>query len=306
MDGDGWDGTARPALSLVVSTVGRPEALERLLRSLALEADNGADFELVVVDQDPEQRSLDVLHALEPPFPWQHLTSGRGVSVGRNTGLQAARGEVIGFPDDNCWFTGATLRALDRLFAARPELDIVCGRQLTEDGRPSMLRWARTARPVTKANHHRTSIASTIFMRRRALRGIPWFDEDLGVGTSTWFGACEESDLLLRAVANGAPAWYDPAVVVLQDDPRDAISPEYRTKMLRYGCGQGRLWRLHRLPPTHVASLLGRKLAKVGLLVLRRRFEGAWAEVAWVHGALCGLAGRPPRQFASMPSSTRS
>ncbi len=317
MHGDGIDGAQRPAISLVVSTIGRPEALGRLLASLLDEFDElggprgpgvaaagGVELELVVVDQDPQQRCLAVLQAAGLPFPWRHLTSGLGASVGRNVGLAAARGAIIGFPDDNAWFTGRTLASVLAVFAARPELGIVCGRQLTADGHPSMLRWAPTARAVTRANHHRTSIASTMFLRRRALEAIPWFNEDLGVGTATWYGACEESDLLLRAIYAGAPAWYEPDIVVLQDDPRDEPTPEFRTKMLRYGCGQGRLWRLHRVRAPHVAALLGRKVVKVLQLLARRQVAGAGDELAWIHGALCGLVDRPPRAFAGRPTTS--
>lgn len=286
---------AEPLISLVVSTVGRPFELARLLDSLAREIDCAPSFEIILVDQEPAQRSLRVLHTADANLRWTYLTSGRGVSVGRNVGLARARGEIIGFPDDNCWYTGSTLRSVYQTFEQRPEIDVVCGRQVTESGRNSMLRWAKWSRRVTRTNHHRTSIASTMFMKREVLEGIPPFDEELGTGTSTIYGACEESDLLLRALRSGARAWYERRVIIHQEDTRyTSIDSDYRAKMLRYGCGQGRLWRTHGFPRLNVAVLVVRKFVKIMLLFLRGKRRAVEAEYAWLRGVAAGLTAVPP------------
>ena len=158
-----------PRISLVVSTVGRPEALERLLRSLKEETAESLAAELVVVDQSPDGCCLPVLtgyaHDGRESISWIYVRSSIGVSKGRNIGLALATGELVMFPDDDAWFSGTTLRRAVAHLASHPEHDGLCSQLQDGEGELSMLRWAPTPRLVTKHNHHRTSIGSTMIFR---------------------------------------------------------------------------------------------------------------------------------------------
>lgn len=93
---------APPELSVVVPTLRRPEALERLLDSL--DGQEGAlPFEVVVVDEDLDA-DLDSLLASDRgrSFPLRWLAGGgRGAAAARNRGAEAARGGVLLFLDDD-------------------------------------------------------------------------------------------------------------------------------------------------------------------------------------------------------------
>lgn len=283
----------RPQLSLVVSTIGRPEDLRRLLRSL--EDSTAADrVELVLCDQGEDRASTRVLAESGTTIAWSATTSGRGASRGRNAGLRLATAPVVGFPDDNCWFRAGTAQQVLDAFAADPDLAGLSGQQQTVDGRGSMLRWAPTARPVTRTNFLHTSIMSTMFFRRAVLDEIGWFDEGVGVGASGWYGAGEESDLLLRVLDAGGRVDYAPDLVVLQDEPRDDRDPAFVDKMLRYGCGNGHLWRVHRLSRAQLAYYSARKAAGVVVRTARGRPDLARADVAFLRGTWAGLTDRRP------------
>jgi glycosyltransferase involved in cell wall biosynthesis len=288
----------RPGVSLVVSTVGRPEALRRLISSLVGAHDTAA-IELVVVDQSVERRCIAVLEADPPPFPWTATTSSLGLSHGRNVGLRHAHGDLIAFPDDDCWYRPDTLTRVLARFACADQPDVVAGRALTAEGRPSLLRWAPTARRVTRTNYHRTTISFTLFVRRSLVIDAGGFDERLGVGASGWYGAGEESDLVLRLLERRAVAVYDPRVAVHHDDARMAPTPDLVDKMLRYGCGQGHLWRRHRISPPHVAYLLARKATGSVAHYVARRPMLARADVAYLRGCVAGLRDRPPAALAT-------
>ena len=293
---------ADPALSLVVSTVGRPADFRRLLTSIE-ESSAAAAVELVLCDQSAEQSCTAVLEASGTPVRWQATTSGRGASVGRNAGLRLATGPLLGFPDDNCWFPPDTLRRVVDTFAADPGLAGLSGQQRTVDGRPSMLRWQREAGPVTRGNFMRTSIMSTMFFRRSVLDRVGHFDEGMGVGSAGWYGAGEESDLLLRVLADGGRIAYDPDLVVLQDEPRDEADAAFEQKMLRYGCGNGHLWRLHRLSRRQLAWYSARKAGAVVVRSVTGKRQLARADVAYLRGTWAGWTDRRP---ADWPASTRS
>ncbi|MCO7220218.1 glycosyltransferase family 2 protein [Klenkia sp. PcliD-1-E] len=285
-----------PVLSLVVSTVGRPTEFARLVDSLVRTAPAG-QVELVVCDQSADQSCATLLGELDPPLPWRTTTSGRGASVGRNAGLQLARGDLLGFPDDNCWFPAGALHRVLATFAAEPGLAGLCGQQQTPDGRPSMLRWPDRGGPVTRTNFMKTSIMSTMFFPRARLDRVGGFDEGMGVGSAGWYGAGEESDLLLRVLDDGGTVRYDPALVVLQDEPRDAADDRFVAKMLRYGCGNGHLWRLHRLPRWLLAWYCARKAVGAGVRLALGRRSLARADLAYLRGTWAGWVDRRPRDW---------
>jgi hypothetical protein len=293
--------TGAPALSLVVTTVGRPREFARLLRSVTAD-DAAGSVELVLVDQSPERSCARVLEeaGAGPLARTAVTTSGRGAARGRNAGLALATAPLVGFPDDNCWYPPGALAQVLRAFAADPALACLSGRQATEDGRPSMLRWLPSPAPVTRRNFMRTTIMSTMFFSRPAVDAAGGFDESMGVGSAGWFGAGEESDLLLKVLDAGGRARYDPELTVLQDEPRDAVDEAFVAKMLRYGCGMGHLWRLHRLPLDQFAWYSARKAAAVLVRGASGRAALARADAAYLRGTLAGYTGRPPRALRDL------
>lgn len=287
---------ADPVLSLVVSTVGRPAEFSRLVESLVHTAPDG-QVELVVCDQSADQSCARLLSELEPPLAWQVTTSARGASAGRNAGLRLARGSLLGFPDDNCWFPPGALDRVLAAFSAEPDLAGLSGQQQTVDGRPSMLRWRDRGGLVTRTNFMKTSIMSTMFFRRSRLDRVGNFDENMGVGSAGWYGAGEESDLLLRVLDDGGSVRYDPAIVVLQDEPRDEADDLFVAKMLRYGCGNGHLWRLHRLPRWLLTWYSVRKAVGAAVRFARGERALARADIAYLRGTWAGWVDRRPQDI---------
>ncbi len=284
-------------LTLVVSTIGRPTELTRLLASV--DASGARDrVEVVVVDQSPDRSCVAVLQRGGHRVRTRWTTSGRGAARGRNTGLALGTAALVGFPDDNCWFPPGALGRVLGTFAAEGSLAVLSGRQTTQDGRPSMLRWLPAPTAVTRRNFMRTTIMSTMFFRRSAVDAAGGFDESMGVGSAGWHGAGEESDLLLKITDAGGRAWYDPSLTVLQDEPRDDVDDAFVRKMLSYGCGMGNLWRLHRLPLDQFAWYSARKVGAVAVRGATGRRALARADAAYLRGTLAGYAGRPPRELA--------
>ncbi|MFN8127938.1 MAG: glycosyltransferase [Candidatus Nanopelagicales bacterium] len=273
-------------VSLVVSTIGRPVQMHRLLESLRPIEDPGV--ELIVVDQTDDGASALAAERFGLPFPVLTTRSARGLSHGRNVGLALATGDVVTFPDDDCFYRPDTVGTARRLLGDTT-LAGVSGAQLTLDGRPSMLRWPDTARDITRANFYRTAISSTMFLRRSVVTEVGGFDETLGAGSKEGYGSGEESDLVLRVLEAGHRLRYDPALVVLQDEPRDDLPADFAVKMSGYGRGFGRLFRQHHLSRGLFETLLARK--RVGALVRRVRGNAELAEAdrAFIRGAREGF-----------------
>jgi len=281
------DDPAAAAVTLVVSTIGRPDALRSLLESVESGSRRHA-VEVVVVDQSDDRGCLDVVDGWAGSVPVRGTTSGRGATVGRNAGAQLAVGRVIAFPDDNAWYATDTLdRAVDAL-DRQPDLAAVSGVQHTPDGRPSMLRWAAEPTTVSGTNLHRTVIESSLFLRRTTFEEIGGFDESIGVGSAGPYQSGEAADLVMRVLETGRAIWYDPSLVVFQDDPRDDIDERFVTKMAGYGAGFGYVHRAHRLPAWLFAVFMARKGAAVVVRGVRGQRVLARADATFLRSAVRG------------------
>src|SRR5262245_30198167 len=87
-------------VSIVIPTFRRPErALVAARSALAQVCD--AAFEVVLVDNDPAGSALEPLRALGDRRVTVIHEPRAGVANARNSGLAAARGEMIAFLDDD-------------------------------------------------------------------------------------------------------------------------------------------------------------------------------------------------------------
>lgn len=263
-------------LSLVMPTIGRTVEPQRFFQSLR--AQTFTDFELIVVDQNRDRRLLEPLERFRAAFPIIYLRPTTiGASHARNFGLRAASGDVITFPDDDCWYGDPTL--LERVastLAARPRLAAVTGRALDQHGLPCQLRWpARSAR-LNPFNLWRRAVEFTMFIRRELFETIGGFDEHLGPPWS----AGEGSDLLIRALNAGFRIDYEPDLVVQHPNPVAVYDERARRRAYCYSVGFGRTLRKNGYPAATVAYHCARPAgaAMVALLLGRYRQAGYyWA-----------------------------
>jgi len=99
--------------SLIIVTKDRPAPLRAALRSSAKALPvNG---EVIVVDGDRERSAETVVSELQagcPEMDVRYLPSDPGMTVQRNVGIDAARGDVVVFVDDDCTFEPGLFEAL--------------------------------------------------------------------------------------------------------------------------------------------------------------------------------------------------
>lgn len=280
--------------SLVLATVGRTDDVMRLLRSLV--AQTSQDFELIIVDQNPDDRlQAHVRFARDTGLQVKHLRLDRpNLSAARNLGIGEARGDVIAFPDDDCWYEPEVVATVMTALASQADWTGVVAQWVEQaeshGGMPDELllsaaRWRR----------FRDGDASSIslFLRTEALRSCGGFDARLGVGQ--WFGAGEETDLVLGLLARGARLARCPHARVHH---RHVPAAQVQAGMhwgqaLRRARGTGALYVKHRLPlAVIVRGLLapafksmrpwvGGHNLSLGVATSAGRLQGA---VAWLVG----------------------
>jgi glycosyltransferase involved in cell wall biosynthesis len=180
--------------SLIVATVGRADQLQRFLTSV--DAQTYRDFELIVVDQNSDDRVMLILASYQNKFPIHHLrTQEKGASRARNIGLQHVSGDVVAFPDDDRKYPADLLAMVARILDGRPKLDGVAVCSVDEEGRVSNGRLDERSGPINGSNVWARAIEYTMFLREQSVRGLR-FDERIGPGAGTPLGAGAGIDYL--------------------------------------------------------------------------------------------------------------
>jgi glycosyltransferase involved in cell wall biosynthesis len=244
--------------SLVLATLGRTDELYRLFNSLC--AQTHRDFEVIVVDGGPESGVLELVQEYKDRLCFRHVGSVKGHSKALNLGLRSAEGDVIAFPDDDCWYPPHLLAHVAQQLQIHPGWAGLTGRAITETGIPSSGKWDRRPGPLTRYNVWRRAVTISMFLRKSAIHGNV-FDESLGVGAGTPWGAGEETDFLLQVLRRGSTVHFLPTVTVNHPEwGRAPYTDIVRTKAHSYGRGIGRVLRKHGYPLTVVAYHLMRPL----------------------------------------------
>jgi GT2 family glycosyltransferase len=249
---------AKPSVDVVVATLGRTGELARLVASVGAQSLDGV--RLIVVDQNEDDRLASVLAQLPSHVSLLHLHSERGLSRARNVALQHLVAEVVTFADDDCWYAPDLLERVVSALEARPEDDGISVALLDEGGAPSSGRWDTAPGAIDRRNVWRRATSCTIFLRRRVVEAVGFFDEELGAGSGTEFGSGEETDYLLRALELGLRFWYDPSLAVFHPQSRLRHDTATIAAGRGYGMGMGRVLRKHRYSLWFAAYHCGRAL----------------------------------------------
>jgi glycosyltransferase involved in cell wall biosynthesis len=255
--------------SLIVATIHRTAELKRLLASLV---DQSEEIEVLIVDQNPDDRLEGIVKAFQRKLRIHHLSSAKGIARARNVALSVATGDIVAFPDDDCWYPPGLLMQVRKTLASRPEYDGITGRGADTNGDQSGVRWLKRPATINRFNIWRASIEYTVFLRRRAVSGLR-FNEELGLGSNTPWGAGEGTDYLLRTINRGHKIRYDPSIVI--HHPSNARNPPSEEKLLNYARGTGRVMGLNGYSPALAAILCLGPLVRMGIGLARFDFKAA-------------------------------
>ncbi|MGA7292368.1 MAG: glycosyltransferase family A protein [Terriglobales bacterium] len=239
--------------SLICGTAGRTRELERMLASLATQLHR--DFELLLVDQNADDRAERILAT----FPQLHvirLQSPAGVCRAFNLGLRHATGEVIGFPDDDCWYEQDFLKRLANLFQAHSDWDGLTVPTADEQGRPSIARWDKHPGRLTKTNIGMRGCSTSVFYRRDVCEDIGTFDEAIGEGISL-VNPGSDIDYLHRVIRGGFHVQYRTDLLVRHPQTLPGIADEKgKRKRYQYGYGEGSMVRKYSVPLWYAGAIV--------------------------------------------------
>lgn len=267
-------------VSVAITTLDRPDALTRCLRSLAAGA--AAPAQVVIVDQSPSRTAESVAHeAADLTEVRYHHDDGRGLGRGQNMAVRLTSHEVVAVLDDDCVASDDWVECAHRLLSG-DGLGLVGGRVLPlADDRPDAV-------PVSS----RTSVTRRDFRGRAAPWDLgsgnnfafrrEWFeriggnDERLGPGSPGQGGV--DMDLFYRMLRAGAPARYEPKLLVLHEQK---LPEERHDRRALYGFGMAAacmLW-LREGRDRYALRVLWQWLGLRAGVAVRALGRGRWAAV---------------------------
>lgn len=261
--------------SLILCTLGRTKQLERFLASLV--SQSHSLWSLIIVDQNPDERLAPIVDRFSRNGEIRWVRSEKGLSRARNVGLKFADGDIVAFPDDDCWYGLDLLGGLGRSFEERSTVDGFSVTVRDVDGRPAGCRWDRHGGTINRSNIWRRAISTSIFLRRGVVEAVGTFDVELGLGSGTQFGSGEETDYLLRALDLGFRLEYVPALRVFHE--RRLAGAGALARGRSYGLGFGHVQRKHKYPLTIVFYYWLRSAAALALSIVK--LEPAEVRFRW-------------------------
>lgn len=275
-----------PHITLVVTTCKRTDLLLRLLHSLTKQ--NYQHFSVVLVDQNPAPHLIGLLSEF-PSLSLKHnIITPAGVSQARNIGLAHAHGDIIAFPDDDCWYEADTLEAVARFFNQHPDYAGVLG-VWNEKGAFDL--HEHPVKELSRYSVFKGSQTYVQFYRKEAVKAIGDFDNELGPGTGLPWGCGEDTDYALRCIKKGYLMGKSSSIHVHHPMPSlDApLTPTLRKKNHEYALGRMYLLKKHKFPFWFKLANVLYPLALLPLDAIRQGKHAACYRWAMFKGRLQGL-----------------
>lgn len=201
---------------------------------------------------------------------------GVGISRSRNIGVQNSNGKWLLFLDDDIQLEPATLKAIQDSPEYKGEKGrFFYGNLFVIGTRDNYLNFPLTGRKVGVFSYNRVCSVMLI-IEKELFHEIGPFDERMGSGT--YFGAYEESDIVVKALLVGETIQYLPFYTAYHE------SADYEVeKVVKYARGTGAFYRKYWLQKSRLLDLkltLDLLLRVILTLTLKKKrifwFKGFW------------------------------
>ncbi len=234
-------------ISLIISSKNRAYGLKNCLDAVSSAARHAEHLalELVFVDNGSTDNTSEIVREWAETAPIAtnliHETKP-GLANARNSGMDAAKGKILAFTDDDCEIFPDYFSALSTLFAADEEPVMRGGRIELGDSRDLPITIKTELEPILMTPYHHSGGfihgANMAFTRALADR-IGLFDTRFGAGTP--FRSGEDTDYVHRAFNAGIRVEYLPEFAVKHFHGRRAIDEVHKLQS-GYAFGNGALY----------------------------------------------------------------
>ena len=230
-----------PQVSILIPTQGRIHELRELLSSLAqMESRDRIAHEIIVANNAPDELVAEAVEKLvdeqraREPERWRHVRERLpGKSRALNKIIPLAKGQILGFVDDDVTVERSWLRVTAEFFARHPyELkqgSILIPPELSSDVKlHTLLNRYRTIcyyqKPGPQVREIRSLNGANMALRREFLQNCGLFDERIGPGQS---GTSMDVEFGERVMRLGGRIGYEPRSIVYHQVDWSRLSESY-------------------------------------------------------------------------------
>jgi glycosyltransferase involved in cell wall biosynthesis len=257
------------------------------------------DFEVIIVDQNLDGRIESLVSKAASSTRILHTRAELGASRARNVGIALANGQIVGFPDDDCWYPPELMDQVKRWFYRHSGCDFLCCCAKDENGEEVASRWPRSSQVIDRSSVLRACACSALFVKRASIAVAGGFDERMGPGPSAIVHSAEEIDLVLRLMAKSGHGWFEKSLFIYH--PRVDATTSSSMRAFSYGVGFGFLLREHRYPVHTWLYHLTRAAGGALRALLRARSGEATYYLKSAYGRALGYLHHPQLDRGRVP-----
>jgi len=171
------------------------------------------------------------------------LADVSGLSEARNLGLESVEGDIIAFPDDDCFYEDNTLENVAKTFFQSRNVSFVFANHIDPDTKISQNAQFLSESKRINIKNITLSNSITIFVKTYDFASIT-FDEEMGPGAK--YGSAEECDYIMQAIKQNKEGVYSSKILVYHKGFGNYASTP-TTKAYQYTLGLTHYWYKHRI-----------------------------------------------------------
>ena len=194
-------------VSLIVATLGEHD-LSPLLDSLEIQSCD--KYECIVIDQSDEKKAASVVSRYRN-IKYLHSTR-RGNSFNRNIGIAHAQMPIVGFPDDDCFYSPDVIEKVLEALHHRLDLAGISGSWMNSLAGNVVMGGSKN-KYANNFNSWTTITNLTIFLRTDMVKNVHGYDENFGLG-SGFFEGGEETDFIIKILQDGGTILFNPDIKI--------------------------------------------------------------------------------------------
>lgn len=191
-------------ISVIICTHNRPDKLKDCLKSILVSS--FSDFEIIVIDQSNGNQTKKAVSSFSNHLIEYQKMDVKGLSKGRNLGIEKSRGDIVAFTDDDCLVDIDWLKNILSNFQENKHFLVVFGKVLPHKPEehvglisPGVSKHHRNTREILSSISYDLfdfGIGNNMAFKRSVFEKIGEFKEWLGVGSLGCAG--EEGEIIYR------------------------------------------------------------------------------------------------------------
>ena len=215
-----------PKVSVIIPTYNRSSLIADAIQSVL--AQTFGDFEIIVIDDGSTDNTKELVDNFKDPRIRYLYQKNQGVSVARNTGIQASRGEYVAFLDSDDTLLKEALEKRVEVLDRHPEAAFSYGQIYFVDEKGRIIQ----LEPRSKSSYVREGIEelreiltfghqfnnSAAMVRRSCLQEVGGFNPA--------FTCCQDVDLWVRLARKYSVAHIAEPLAVFLGQPRPERGPQ--------------------------------------------------------------------------------